>query len=380
MSATLHSPLSTAPDNSDLADTNIYVTPGAPRSYVPAPVPNFTPIPQTHPAYAPPATTTHTVVESKPHSSINWGGVAKGVAIVAAVAVAGVAVYAAGAAIAGWAMASPAISAAAATVASAVEPAVALATEGGAWLSGFIGHIIPATGSFIGGLFGAGEVALTAAQTTAATSTIGAVTAGGAIAVAAPHAFSALEHTNLIDHHTTEQVVATTTTPEVNTPAQHSYAAADIASDLASLDAAAVGAQQSMHPNTHLGHPDATHLHSAEHDVHMAYDVGHHARHTMEHYSHAARASAAAPAATPSSAYVPEDATLADTDTDHAQRIARRSWKDALAAGGTNDYMSHAEAVQARRGSAPVIAPRNGFANSVDAERLEAAANGTQIA
>ena len=141
---------------------------------------------------------------AQPRPTINWGGVVKGAAIVAAVVVAGVvgfwAVHAAATAL----LAIPQVSVAAQAVASATAPVAHFATGIVTYLTGFVPHIPGMIGAFFSHAFGIHGASMAAGHALSASSSAvvansmgglgaGAVMAGGA-AIAAPH----LAHLNIL--------------------------------------------------------------------------------------------------------------------------------------------------------------------------------------
>jgi hypothetical protein len=142
--------------------------------------------------YGQPTVTVTSTIPAKPASKpIQWGKIVKGAAIITGVVVAAVVGYLAFHFVAGMLLANTAVSAVAATTAAAAEPALGLLGQAAAYIQGFLGGIA----SHIGAALGIGSsAALTASQTATASTALGMVGAGAAVAIAAPIASHQLNH------------------------------------------------------------------------------------------------------------------------------------------------------------------------------------------
>ncbi len=147
-------------------------------------------------------------VTTKPRDGIQWGGVIKGVAIVAAVALVGVAAFWASNLAAGWALANvPAVAGAAQAVITATAPIANMATGVVTYLTGFLPHVPNIIGGFFSNMFGmeaagaaaAGTATLSAANSGAIANAIGGLGSGAALAGGAVLAAPAIQHAMIPD-------------------------------------------------------------------------------------------------------------------------------------------------------------------------------------
>lgn len=391
-------PVTAPAPNADAADTNIYVSPAPRPAPAPAPAPEFKPsytITTQAPEPAPISTqtvvhepVTQTVTRHTPatthtstHKDINWGGVVKGALIVTGVVLVGVAAFYGVSALAGWAMSTSAGSAVAGTMEPIVSSVGGALSTAGHWAAGFVGHIPGAIGGFIGGLFGAGEVAVTAAGAATTANVAGVVAAGGVGAAALAHTAPDLENIHLTQQHTT-----TVTTPghtEVQTVAAHAThthsniatdaAAApdmldsDFSPELATANANAVtAAQQNLHAN-----------HALEHASHQAWELGHHSMHLANHKAHVAAhtmdTDVIGSQQEMGDQVSAEDVAAPEPDVDGLdwKRGTVRGWRSKLSGNSSKaQYASHAEQVMANRAaSQPITSRGSNFSEALDADR-----------
>lgn len=348
-------------------------------------------------------------IEMKPvtKTTVNWGAVVKGALIVTGVVVAGVVGWWALSTAASWALATPL----GAGVASALTPAVTAASNGLAYLGGFLTEVPGIIGSFFSGI-GTG-LGLTSAATGAAAAAVptGAITSGaGAIGLGAGLGVSTmalapqLGHLNLTQQTTThvanlpDHAAAASVTPEV--PHQDGGLFHNLFSSKSqAAQAAAADATPPDMPDTRDAPPSVVnasavqksleqinHAHGADH---MASELSHHAAHGSEHH---ASGSLHLPHL-PHFGHRHEDAGHADVadandnsnspdmpDHDEAPTSRRRNWRDRMM-GATNYQQafqstgSHGAAIRASQSAGTPIQPRaSEFSQALhdDRMRLEA--------
>jgi hypothetical protein len=381
------------------ADTNIFVTP-APRTPVqPISTPEFRPSPA---VYQPVQSITNERTVSAPRTvkktSVNWGGVIKGVAIVGAVVLVGVGAYYGFTAASAWVLNQPIINSVLGSVSSFMQPITLALTNAGQWLLGFGQHLPGIFGGFFGQAFGmaggAGAVAsagLSATAVSATASTVGTVAAGSTLIATAPLAVAAMKQTTLLNH----DMITTmpdAPQPDISVPDAPAHISnRDVAADLATLNSNALATQN----HARL---------AAEHNMHVAADLGLHSHHLAAHKLHAVDAvnndgggfieqllhskkqTLASNAQHDDANSSQDDANVPDADVDDANLLKGkrqgRSWKDRLM-GATSSYShtlnasgSHSEAVMANRTQPTSITPRaSEFSTALndDRARLDAA-------
>lgn len=146
-------------------------------------------------------------VTTKPRDGIQWGGVIKGVAIVAAVALVGVAAFWLANAAAVAALGVPQVAGAAQAVITATAPIANMATGVVTYLTGFLPHVPNIIGGFFSNMFGmeaagaaaAGTATLSAANSGAIANAIGGLGSGAALAGGAVLAAPAIQHAMIPD-------------------------------------------------------------------------------------------------------------------------------------------------------------------------------------
>jgi hypothetical protein len=143
-------------------------------------------------------------VTAKPRDGIQWGGVIKGVAIVAAVALVGVAAFWLAHAAAVAALGVPQVAGAAQAVITATAPIANAATGVTSYLAGFLPHVPNIIGGFFSNLFGMEAAATTATTLSAANSeaianAVGGLGSGAALAGSAVLAAPAIHHAMMPD-------------------------------------------------------------------------------------------------------------------------------------------------------------------------------------
>lgn len=138
---------------------------------------------------------------TQPNTTIHWGGVVKGVAIVTAVAVVGVAAFYG----AGWLLATPQIAPIVSSVAHLVAPAATAISGGLQAMAGGLSAAVQGAPAVISGFFngiaqGLGFAAPSAVAVAQTSHGMAAAVAGGAVAVSVPVAASALQQTDWVAH------------------------------------------------------------------------------------------------------------------------------------------------------------------------------------
>lgn len=246
----------------DSADTTITVNSGGSAQ---PPRPNFRVPTRTveTTAYAP----GQPIASTSTQRQINWGGVIKGIAVVAAVALAGVAVYGLVAPAVTAALTDTALGATVNSVVAAVGPAFSWVADTAISGALGIGHFVESFAvSLFGGTLGGAATVGTVAAAPAVGSATGALAGGVALAASVPLAKSVLA-----------------TTPMVDT-VHMSHASAPA---LTGLDAAApahYGPRHEGHLNNLLDMPD---MHEQMASMKTSSKLAHHAAHSVESGSHA---------------------------------------------------------------------------------------------
>jgi hypothetical protein len=235
-----------------------------------------------------------TIAAEQTHRSINWGGVIKGVAIVAAVAVAGVVAYSVIGGIAGYATtaiaANPTTSAIAAGISQSASWLGSTLTYGVEYIGGFLGQMttMALSGLGLGGATWGG-----AAATKEAVSLAG---AGVATAAATHAALPAIHNLQL-----------TTPTPADANPSVES----GLLAAQGAQTAHAASHASALHEVTHAAHHAAESAH--EHEQHKQWSAKFAAKAAYASHADAVRATAA-----PRSVPQPADSFSAQLNADRA--------------------------------------------------------------
>ncbi|MES2983622.1 MAG: hypothetical protein V4735_00345 [Pseudomonadota bacterium] len=314
------------------ADTNIYITNGAPTPAAPTYTPPALPQPITGPRYGelqplqdePEATLEP--IETRTKTSINWGGVIKGIAIVAAVAVVAVVGVIAAQYLAGVAFSSP-------FVAETVSTLSGLATQAATAINGYwsealltIGKLQPlswfglSSSAAVTGTLSAAQAA-TALTATQAAGAVGGLAAGAVVL-----------HTALPAIHT----IDLTSTTTVTTPPAHDPNLLSSVQSTHMAQTNALANAHTLHELTHISH------HAAEHGSQEHTAVRQHTTPTTPEYSR--RATEA----------------MAETTT------ASRNWMERIGARPAAAIASRAEALRTKQ---PVQPRDPNFAADLEAKR-----------